>query len=97
MWNNARQRAKVKDIEFSLPMEWVETRLQIGICETTGLPFDYSFNRLWSPSIDKINPHGGYTPDNCQMTLFIYNSAKLQGTHEDVVKFARALIQKHDN
>lgn len=97
MWNNARQRAKARGIDFTLPLEWVEERLEKGHCEVTGIPFDFSFQRLWSPSLDKIDPTKGYTPDNTQMTVFIYNSAKLTGTHEDVLRFARALIAANDN
>jgi hypothetical protein len=97
MWNNARQRAKARDIEFTITLEWVEDKLAQGQCEVTSIPFDMSFQRIWSPSLDKIDPERGYTPDNTQITVFIYNSAKLNGSHEDVVRFARAIVAANDN
>nr|WEM05543.1 endonuclease [Ralstonia phage BOESR1] len=97
MWNAARQRAKVKGLEFSITQDWVEERLQAGRCEVTGIPFDFTFNRIWSPSLDRVDNALGYTPENTRMVVFIYNSAKNTGTDADVLQMATALVAANDN
>jgi len=97
MWNNARQRSKAKGHEFSISLDWVKERLTAGACEVTGIPFDHSFSRIWSPSLDRIDNTQGYTPDNTRMVVFIYNSAKNTGTDSDVLRMAKALIAANEN
>lgn len=83
MLNNARARAKRNNILLSITVEWIEDKLISGKCEVTGIPFILQENHgkghrvnSFSPSIDRINQTGGYTPENCQMTCWIYNRAK---------------------
>lgn len=67
-------------------------------CEKTGLPFSKtgSGEQPWQRSVDQISPGAGYTEENTQAVCLIYNYAKHTWTHEDVVKFARALVAKED-
>ena len=92
LWNNARQRSKTKGISFSITQEWVQEKFEQGVCEITGLPFG-DMRTPFAPSLDQINPGKGYTPDNTQMTVWIYNSCKGKFTHEDVLTLAHALTQ----
>lgn len=78
-WRTKRA-CKDKDLPFNLTREWIQERLDGGVCEMSGLPFDMgsdlSFKRNQAtPSIDRINPHGGYTIDNCRMILWFLNRA----------------------
>lgn len=41
--------------------------------------------------MDRKVPQKGYTPENVQMVVWIYNAAKWTGTHEDVMVLVRAL------
>jgi len=98
IWNNARQRAKRGGYEFSITREWVEERLMEGTCEVTGIPFDMTVGsgsgngNPFSPSIDKIDSSKGYTPENTQMVIWLYNTAKHVSTHEHVMRMAKALV-----
>ena len=101
--NNARGRAKKSGLEFTIDREWIAERLRRGICEATGVPLDYSQtgagkggSHPWSPSLDRIDNAKGYTPENTQVVVWIYNSAKNTFDHQTVVQFARALIAKED-
>lgn len=85
--------------EFSLTPEWFEERLERNKCEITGITFQFTSDgqRLnpFSPHIDRIDPSKGYTESNSQMVCAIYNMAKLDWTHSDVMKMAEALLARH--
>lgn len=102
MCNAARSRAKRFDLEFDLTPEWVQKRLETKHCEATGIPFrfrgkeklkvGYKSRDARTPTIDRIDNSKGYTRDNCQVVVWIYNLAKGSYSHKTVVKFARALL-----
>lgn len=93
----SRQRQKHPNAPFDLTKEWIKGKIEHGFCEVTGLPFCLDIlltsKRPFSPSIDKIDPKGSYTKDNCQVVCFIYNVAKGEFTHDDVMRLAKSLIQ----
>ena len=93
--NKALQRAKVKDLEFTLTKEFLLEKVNKGICEVTGVPLDFSGGprKPHTPSLDRIDPLKGYTPDNVQLVSWIYNSAKNIFTHQDVVEFATTVVK----
>lgn len=83
MINNMRRRAKVKNLHVDIDVDWVESKLIVGVCEVTGIPFDIKVNggkghktNSFSPSIDRIQQDGPYTKDNCRVTCWIYNRAR---------------------
>lgn len=83
MLNNARGRADRKKLECTLTKEWILDKLQSGKCEVTNIPFVLESNggkghkqNSFSPSIDRINQTGPYTPQNCRITVWIYNRAR---------------------
>lgn len=94
----AKHRAKVKNIEFNLDIEWAIS--QPTVCPKTGFKLTYKDNgkdyRDRSPyaaSIDKINPNLGYTKNNCAIVCWWYNVSKQRFTDEEVLKFCTALVE----
>lgn len=94
----AKTRAEAKRLAFLLDASDIIRRIEAGCCEVTGIPFflkhhteKSTFKHPFAPSLDRIDPAKGYTPDNVQVVVWIYNAAKGQGTHEDVLNLARAL------
>lgn len=89
-----RLRAKAPDTDID--REWVQERLDAGICEVTGLPFERESAGPLLPSIDRIIPGGPYSKDNCRMTVWIFNRARGSDSDADVLRMARALTGRVD-
>jgi len=95
----AKQRAKRLGSQFTIDTEWVEGRLMTGHCEVTGLPFTMEPDKSGrasplSPSLDRIDSSRGYTRDNVQVVVWIYNNAKSHWGVGALHTLARALVQQ---
>ena len=91
--------AKQRNENVTITKEWVKERIEAGVCEVTGIPFDMSSAkpaRAFTPSLDRIDPSHDYTPDNTQVVCWIYNRAKGVHSHDAVVTLAEALCKKTD-
>ena len=99
LYNAALNRAKKNNLSFQLTIDWIESKLNKGKCEATGIDFDMScYNdkihekNPYSPSLDRIDPNKGYTENNTQVVLTNYNMFKCTARKEDTIKIARALL-----
>lgn len=103
LYLSAKARAEKRGLEFTLTREWVQQKVDAGFCEVSGIPFSISDGHAYrrphdfSPSIDKIDPKKGYTPENCQMVVWIYNRAKGDTSHENLMSLAKALVVRFNN
>jgi hypothetical protein len=86
---------------IDIDLEWIQSRLDAGVCEVTGIKFTApiygqnakGFNHFpWIPSIDKVDPNGGYCKSNCKMVVWAYNRAKGLWTDEDMVILAKGIL-----
>lgn len=98
MLNNCRARAGKKSLECNLTTEWIVSKLELGVCEATGLPLQLKTNggkghktNSFSPSLERIDNSKGYTEDNCQITCWIYNRAKGAFPIADLLTMLKAL------
>lgn len=90
----AKTRAKRDKLPFLLTAEWAEAKWT-GRCEITGLAFSMNIRRsphVYSPSLDKIVPALGYTPENCRFILHGVNAMKATGTDEQMLEVAKAIV-----
>lgn len=75
----AKRRAARWGLPFDLEkhISRIEARIQVGICEMTGLPFDFhNKGSNWnSPSMDRIDPKKGYVYENIRIVCFAMNAA----------------------
>ena len=88
--SNAKGRAnnsngtKGKTCEYTLDREWVAKKLldDNHHCPRTGIEYNYDEYKSWHkrgghparPSINRLNPSKGYTPDNCEVVSNFYNN-----------------------
>lgn len=84
----ARRRARLKGLTFEITKEWVEARIRSFYCEATGLPFDLTKipgrRNPYGPSLDRKDPSQGYTRENTQVVVWIYNTLKSDFGEEEV-------------
>jgi len=90
----ARCSAKKRGIEFNIDVNDVLPSLARGACDVTGLAFDFGPSGPWRPSLDRIKPNRGYVKGNVQVVVWIYNTAKQQYSHEDVITLANAVLSR---
>jgi hypothetical protein len=88
-----RRRARSQKLKFDLDFEWFKERIDNGVCEVTGLYFVDSGKPMtpFMKSVDRTNPEGGYTKDNCKMVIWMYNAGKGGNSHSDLMVMAKAL------
>lgn len=86
MRQGVKDEAKRKGVEFDLSLEWFEARLKAGVCELSGLRFDFERggHKPNAPSVDRVAPGSHYTEANCRMILYSINVA-LHNWGEDYV------------
>ena len=100
LFKESQRSARKKDIAFDLTSEWIRERVALGKCQVTGIPFDMEpagsngAARAFGASLDRIDPTKGYTQDNVQVVVWIYNRAKGVQSHTEVLTLAEALCQK---
>lgn len=81
---------------FDLDGEWLLSKLSLTHCEVTGLKFvESGLNSPFSLTIDRHDNSIGYTKQNCKAVVWIYNQAKYTFTSDDVLRFAKALVENH--
>jgi hypothetical protein len=100
LYMRIRRTCNEKGLEFDLTKDWIRQRLDDGICEMSGLPFDMGSKGNFkrgpnTPSVDRINPFGGYTMDNCRMILWFINRAMINlGEEYTLMVFSKCLERR---
>lgn len=96
-----KRRAKGADLACDLDMNWINDRLNRGVCELSGIQFDmdrstggFSMMKLNGPTVDRKNPKGPYTKANCRMILWWLNRALSDKGEEYALSVFRAIFIK---
>jgi len=96
----AKTRARKYNIDFALTHNFIYQKMLKGKCEVTGIPFilineetygKHNTITPYAPTLDRIDPKKGYVRENVQMVIGMYNTAKHNWHHEDVMVLANAL------
>lgn len=94
----ARVRARNKGLEFSLEghADALQKRIDAGNCELSGVPFDLSPGRkATSPSLDRIDPSRGYTPENVRIVCHALNAALGDWGESALAPIALGWLRRH--
>jgi len=93
--NVAKWRAKTKGMEFDIEADDIQKRIDAGQCELTGIPFSLSEPRSWNaPSLDRIDPDGGYTKGNVRVVLYALNVMANTWGPGKILEIASAISRK---
>jgi len=96
MLSAARSNARRKHLPFELTKSWVISKLKLGKCEVSNVPFDFGSMRKFGPSLDRIDSKKGYTEDNSRVVVWMYNCWKSNWNDDEVLDFAKILVGKND-
>jgi hypothetical protein len=101
MLNNARKRAIKDKVQCLITQDWIRKKLERGVCEVTNLPLELnvgngkgSRTNSFSPSLDRRNQIGDYSPENTRLTCWIYNRARGAFPDVDFDRMVNALKTK---
>lgn len=100
---NGRINARKRGLNFDLGLEdlssmWIG---QGGKCSISGIPFIWNQkcakgeHSPFGPSIDRIDSSRGYTKDNVQMVLWMYNKSKQHYTEADLARVYKNIVVQH--
>ncbi len=98
MLNDARKRAKTKNIPFDIDINYVRS-LVVPYCPVfSTMPLEWSSRRSSktgplpnSPSLDRIDPTKGYVKGNVWIISSKANTFKSYATHEELKILAEAV------
>lgn len=88
-------------LPFTITRAWVEERVARGVCEVTGLPFEFGppppgmKRHPWSPSLDQKVAGAGYTPENTQVVVTALNYARNEFGDETFATLAAAYLSRN--
>lgn len=97
---SARTRARQKGLHFDLTKDWLlgQAAAQRFQCALTGLAFHLPHRGTarvnpFTPSIDRINCHEGYTTDNSRLVIYAVNVMLMDWGEEVFAKVARRYLR----
>lgn len=85
--------------KFDLDYEFILDKLNTGVCEVTGIYFDFSkpestSKNPYAPSIDRIDSKIGYTKSNTRIVIWQYNMMKGELSDEELLKICLVLTER---
>jgi hypothetical protein len=92
MFKRAKQRARLKNIEFTITLEDIIIPIE---CPVFGIPLSISIGRMSdnSPALDRIDPNKGYIKGNVMVISNRANQIKGFGTSDEHMKIAMFMKQ----
>jgi hypothetical protein len=94
---HAKLRAAKKSLPYDLSdhVGEIQSRINAGVCEVTGLPLNLDGGRTWdSPSLDRIVPSVGYLYTNIRIVCHAMNGAMGDWGEQKVIEMALAVLGK---
>ncbi len=97
MHSHAKGRAQRKKMDFDLEIGWIEEKLEIGICELTGIKFQLTTgDNPYAPSLDRIDSSKGYTKDNVKVVTVAINMMRNRWDDEVIKNVMLHYLKKNE-
>ena len=99
LYASCKRRTKLSKGTLTITKDWIEERLNAGVCEITGLPFNFSgrgkFTRQpYGPSIDRKDPQNpNYTPENSRVVLWAVNCTMAEYGMDIMLPILKAIVE----
>lgn len=98
LFRAARANAKTAGVPFDLTPEWIQDRIEHGVCALSGLPLIMNRDpnvrvNPRAPSLDRIMIGGGYTKDNVRVVCWQANMARGQYADATLLELAEGIIR----
>lgn len=90
---STRLRARKQGVPYTITKQDIEKHLAPMTCAVTGVQLGWDLGPF-TPSIDRIIPEHGYTPENIRIVCFAYNCFKNAWTDAECRFIARALVER---
>jgi hypothetical protein len=84
-----KKRARIKrcEYDFNLDADWLTNKLTTDpFCDATGIPFVFEPGHQYNFSLDRRRSDAGYTQDNVDVVVYMYNCFK--GPHSEETTWA---------
>jgi hypothetical protein len=103
-----RARAMLRNAQRSpdgctLTLDWIIAGIRRGCCPVTGIVFDLTnghqkitgrVKNPYSPSLDRINPKGPYSPENTRVVIWQYNMMKGELSDGEIAEICRRILMR---
>jgi hypothetical protein len=75
---HAKKRGQKNGHEVTITKEWLTAKLEIGLCESTGISFkkEAGTRGPYTTTLDRIDNGKGYTEENTRVVIWAFNRAK---------------------
>jgi len=99
LFSSCKRRANLSGGALTITREWIEERLNLGVCELTGITFNYegkaNFTRQpCAPSVDrKDSQNPDYTPENSRLVLWAVNCAMAEYGEKIMFPIFKAIVK----
>lgn len=96
---SSAKRRSHKFEKFDLDLDFIMDKLSVGICEVTGLKFDFEQHPTcaknpYSPSIDRIDSKIGYIKSNVRVVIWQYNLMKGELLDSEILEICKILCKR---
>jgi hypothetical protein len=96
---SCRTRSRARGFECDLTREWVQERIEKGVCALSGARFELELSesgrpRSHAPSIDRIDNTKGYLQSNCRVILWCLNLALNKWGEDVMLPLWRAVLER---
>lgn len=99
---SAQRRASKFSEPIDIDLDFILSKLNLGICDVTGIYFDFespteTVKNPYAPSIDRKDSTKGYTKENTQIVIWQYNLMKGEISEKELLQICQIIVERNKN